>query len=88
MKITKIINNFIKKIAMENTKVVIEKLDSTKTPQALGPYSKATRVDFGDKYMIFSSGSIGNDYKTGLLVGDDVQSQTKRSLENLQNLLE
>ena len=68
--------------------VKIEALDSSKTPKAIGPYSKATRVDMGDKYMIFTSGSIGADYQTGDLVSNDVEGQTKQSLENLKNLLE
>lgn len=71
-----------------NGKVKIESLDSTNTPKAIGPYSKATRVDMGDKCMIFCSGSLGSDPKTGDLVSENVADQTKQALENLKNLLE
>jgi len=71
-----------------NSHVKIESLDSTNTPKAIGPYSKATRVDLGEKFMIFTSGSLGADPETGNLVSDDVSSQTKQALNNLKNLLE
>jgi hypothetical protein len=67
---------------------LIESIDSSKTPKAIGPYSKGTRVEFGDKYMIFTSGFLGMDPVTGNLVSDEITSQTKQALENLKNLLE
>jgi 2-iminobutanoate/2-iminopropanoate deaminase len=69
-------------------KVNIERLDSSKTPKAIGPYSKATRVDIGNIYMIFCSGSIGVNPESGNLVSDDVADQTKQAMENIKNLLE
>jgi enamine deaminase RidA (YjgF/YER057c/UK114 family) len=74
--------------SMNSTSVKIESLDSSKTPKAIGPYSKATRVEMGDKYMIFCSGSLGSDPTTGNLISDDVGEQTKQALENMKNLLE
>jgi 2-iminobutanoate/2-iminopropanoate deaminase len=71
-----------------NGKVFIEPLDSTKTPKAIGPYSKATRIDMGNLYMVCMSGQIGIDYKTGELVSLDVAEQAKQALENMKNLLE
>ena len=69
-------------------KVNIEALDSSKTPKAIGPYSKATRVDLGNMYMIFCSGSLGVYPENGNLVSDNVSDQAKQCLENLKNLLE
>ena len=69
-------------------KVQIDSLDSSNTPKAIGPYSKGTRVDLGDKFMIFTSGSLGVDPQSGNLVSDEVIGQTKQALENLKNLLE
>jgi 2-iminobutanoate/2-iminopropanoate deaminase len=71
-----------------NSKVIIEALDSTGTPKAIGPYSKATRIDMGSLYMICISGNIGLDPKTGELVSDDVSDQTRQLLDNMKNLLE
>lgn len=78
-------NLTIKKMSMNSIK--IEGLDSSKTPKAIGPYSKGTRIEMGDKYMLFTSGQIGVDVK-GNLVSDEVKGQTKQALENLKNLLE
>jgi enamine deaminase RidA (YjgF/YER057c/UK114 family) len=80
--------NFSFKNKMDQNKIKFQPIDSSKTPKALGPYSKATRVDMGDKYMIFLSGSLGLDHTTGNLVSDDVSDQAKQALENMKNLLE
>ena len=86
-----IFNNISKKLftrKMNGNSIKIESLDSTKTPKAIGPYSKATRVDLGDKFMIFTSGSLGVEPGNGNLVSDEVVGQTKQALDNLKNLLE
>jgi enamine deaminase RidA (YjgF/YER057c/UK114 family) len=46
--------------------------------KSLAPFSLATKVDLGDQEMIFVSGTLGIDYKTGKLVGKDIESQTKQ----------
>ena len=71
-----------------NNQVLIEALDSARTPKAIGPYSKATRIDMVHLYMIDMSGNIGLDPKTGELVSDDVGDQTRQTLENMKALLE
>jgi enamine deaminase RidA (YjgF/YER057c/UK114 family) len=81
------LKNFIKKMNTENT-IKIESLNSSKTPSAIGPYSKATRIEIGDKWMIFTSGALGVDHTTNEFVSDEVTGQTKQALENLKNLLE
>jgi 2-iminobutanoate/2-iminopropanoate deaminase len=77
--------NINKKTFMQ--KNLIESLNSSKTPVAIGPYSKATRVDMGVNNMIFCSGSLGVNPVTGDLL-ETVSGQAKQSLENLKNLLE
>lgn len=69
-------------------KFAIQSLDSSKTPKAIGPYSKATRVELGNADMIFCSGSLGVNPESGNLVSKDVSEQTKQAMENLKNLLE
>ncbi len=56
-----------------------------KGARPIGPYSPAVRVPGG---LVFFSGQIPIDPETGGLVGPDIQSQTRRCLENLQILLE
>jgi 2-iminobutanoate/2-iminopropanoate deaminase len=53
-------------------------------PQAIGPYSQGIRV--GD--LLFFSGQIPLDAKSGQMVGNDIQSQTKQVMQNIQGLLE
>lgn len=53
-------------------------------PAAIGPYSQA--VDAGG--MVFLSGQIPLDAKTGELVGGDIAAQTDRVLDNLAAVLE
>jgi 2-iminobutanoate/2-iminopropanoate deaminase len=77
--------NIKKKTYMQ--KNFIESLNSSKTPVAIGPFSKATRVDMGNNHMIFCSGSLGVNPSSGDLL-ETVADQTKQSLENMKNLLE
>lgn len=53
-------------------------------PKAIGPYSQAVRWNG----LIFCSGQIPLDPKTGLTVEGDIAQQTTRVLENLKAVLE
>jgi len=68
--------------------VSIDSLDAPNTPAAIGPYSKATRVNLGETDMIFFSGQIGINPNTGNLVSDDVSAQAVQALTNVKTLLE
>ena len=52
-------------------------------PAAIGPYSHA--VAAGN--FIFSSGQIPLDPKTGKLVADDIETQTRQALANVAAVL-
>ena len=54
-----------------------------KAPGAIGPYSQACAVNG----MLYVSGQLGIDPKTGELNGD-VEGQARQSLENLKAILE
>ena len=57
-------------------------------PAAIGPYSQAQVVRLhGGNRMVFTSGQIALDPKTGALEGADVAAQTERVLENLKAIL-
>lgn len=57
---------------------------STKNaPAAIGPYSQAIRLG----QFVFASGQAALDPASGELVGEDVQAQTHRTLQNLQAVL-
>lgn len=66
---------------MKNEREVIASADA---PKAIGPYSQAIRAGG----MVFLSGQIPLDPKTGEMVGgQDVRAQTERVMQNLEAVL-
>ncbi|MBR6594376.1 MAG: RidA family protein [Clostridia bacterium] len=61
-----------------------DKIHTDKAPAAIGPYSQA--VCLGK--TVFTSGQIPLDPETGLMVGEDITSQTERVCKNLKAVLE
>ena len=61
-----------------------ETVVSEKAPQAIGPYSVATR--FGN--LVFTAGQLGMDPKTGEFVAGGIEAETRQALTNLKNVLE
>ena len=59
------------------------KISTSNAPVAIGPYSQAIR--YGQ--FVYTSGQIALDPASGALIGDNVQSQTHRVLQNLQAVL-
>jgi len=59
-------------------------VNSLSAPTAIGPYSQA--IDAGD--LVFLSGQVPIDPKTGELVQGDISVQTDRVLDNLAAVLE
>ncbi|MEG1305252.1 MAG: Rid family hydrolase, partial [Oscillospiraceae bacterium] len=55
----------------------MQEIKTQAAPAAIGPYSQG--VDAGA--MIFTSGQIPCDPKTGLVAGGGIEAQTKQSLE-------
>lgn len=53
-------------------------------PAAIGPYSQAIITND----MVFVSGQLPVDIKTGELDGNGIEMQTRRSLENISVILE
>ena len=62
----------------------MEKIETTKAPGAIGPYSQAIRVN----NLVFVSGQLPIDPETGAFPSDDVKDQTRQSLENIKAILE
>jgi 2-iminobutanoate/2-iminopropanoate deaminase len=59
-------------------------IQTDKAPKAIGPYSQA--IQAGN--LLFLSGQIPVDPKTGELIKGDIRQQTQRDLENIRGLLE
>ncbi len=60
------------------------RISTTNAPAAIGPYNQAIRCG----QFVYTSGQIALDPATGELVGEDVQAQTHRVLQNLQAVLD
>ena len=61
-----------------------EIISTENAPGAIGPYSQAVKTD----NMIFVSGQIPIDPKTGEFVSGEIKSQTEQVLKNLSAILE
>ena len=59
-------------------------ISSPNAPKAIGPYSSALRSG----QLLFISGQVPADPKTGTMVEGDIQAQTRRVLDNVGALLE
>lgn len=59
-------------------------IHTSKAPDAIGPYSQAVVHDD----VVYCSGQIGLDPETNEFVGNDVSSQAKQVMKNLQAVLE
>lgn len=61
-------------------------LHSDDAPKAIGPYSQAIEAPAGGR-MIFCSGQIPLDPRTGALVTGDIAAETDRVMQNLEAVL-
>jgi 2-iminobutanoate/2-iminopropanoate deaminase len=59
------------------------KISTDQAPQAIGPYSQA--IQFGN--LLFVSGQVALEPKTGNLVAGDIEAQTKQVMENLKAIV-
>ncbi|NYE57811.1 RidA family protein [Carboxydothermus ferrireducens] len=60
-----------------------EVINTSKAPQAIGPYSQAIKVNG----FLFVSGQIGINPQTGELVPGGVEAQIKQAMENIRQIL-
>ena len=58
-------------------------IETKDAPEAIGPYSQAIAAHS----MVFCSGQLGLNPKTGKLAGPDITTQTRQALKNLEAVL-
>ena len=63
---------------------IVETFTPPNTPAPIGPYSHIARVGS----FITIGGTAGVNPATGLIAGEDVESQTKQILESFRTMLE
>lgn len=59
-------------------------VSTDRAPQPIGPYSQAIKSGG----IIFMSGQVALDPKSGELTGGDIRQQTERVLENIERILQ
>ena len=59
-------------------------IETQKAPAAVGPYSQAVK----SQGLLFVSGQLPLEPETGVMVENDMQTQTSRVLDNLQQIIE
>lgn len=65
---------------------MLKKIQSKKSPKAIGPYSQAISIPANQR-LIFVSGHLPIDPETGELVQGDIRVQTQRVLASLEAVL-
>lgn len=63
---------------------MMKTISTQNAPAAIGPYSQAIAVNG----MLFASGQIPLDPKTGTLIDGGIEAQTERVMQNIQAVLE
>jgi len=61
-----------------------EIVNTSKAPNVIGPYSQAIKIN----KMVFLSGQIAIDPNTQQFIDGDIETQTKRVLDNLKSVIE
>ena len=61
-----------------------EIVKTTNAPQPIGPYSQGIKAGG----FLFTAGQGAVDPKTGKITGDSIEAQTRRTLQNIQGILE
>lgn len=59
-------------------------IQTTNAPAAIGPYAQGKVVNG----LLFASGQVPLDPKSGEVVGEDITAQTKQVLQNIHGILE
>ncbi|PWN06747.1 hypothetical protein DDZ15_08955 [Rhodohalobacter mucosus] len=65
----------------ETEKIII---DTDEAPAAIGPYSQGILAG----NTLYAAGQLGLDPETGEMAGEDLESQTRKALDNLGVVLE
>jgi 2-iminobutanoate/2-iminopropanoate deaminase len=62
---------------------MLESINTENAPAAIGPYSQAIKT----KDLIFVSGQLPVDPKTGKFISEDIKSQTLQVIKNIEAIL-
>lgn len=71
-------------VIMKNS---MNRIETKKAPQALGPYSQAMSIRVTDSHLVFVSGQLPIDPLTGKLIAGDIEEATRRVFDNIEAIL-
>lgn len=64
----------------------LKKFETAAAPRAIGPYSQAIGIQAGQS-LIFVSGQLPIDPKSGKLIDGDIHALTKQVIDNIEAIL-
>jgi 2-iminobutanoate/2-iminopropanoate deaminase len=68
--------------------IPIQRIETPHAPQAFGAYSQALSVDLDStKKLVFVSGQVPIDPKTGKMIENDIRLATNQTLDNIEAIL-
>ena len=63
---------------------MIDRIKTSKAPEALGTYSQGSKVN----QLVFTSGQVGIDPDTGILITENFKEETLQVLKNVSAVLD
>jgi 2-iminobutanoate/2-iminopropanoate deaminase len=68
--------------------IPIKKIETADAPKALGAYSQALSIDLKNvQNLVFVSGQVAIDPKTGKMIESDIGAATRQTLNNIEAIL-
>lgn len=67
--------------------VLVKNVETARAPQPLGAYSQATMVNPADGKLVYISGQVAINPKTGKLLEGDIHTATNQTLDNIGAIL-
>lgn len=67
--------------------IEIQKIETQEAPTAIGPYSQAITVKMTEGKLLFVSGQLPIDPKTGKLISGGIREMTKQVFSNIEAIL-
>lgn len=79
---------FTSSIHAAENRNAINYIETQNAPKSLGAYSQGVAVDLSKGKLVFVSGQIANDPKTGKLFENDIKVATRQTFSNIKAILE
>jgi 2-iminobutanoate/2-iminopropanoate deaminase len=78
---------FVELKQLNTLKMQKDTIYSKDAPEPIGPYSQAIKLSMDTNKLLYTSGQVAIDPKTGNFISGGIKEQTKQVMENLVALL-